>query len=90
MSYRYIRISGNRFESPRKGTPPPPPYGYQTSSYDKYIYVPILTPCEHREERGKPSPNCGCGGLEEMHLFCKDRNQKVLPIECRKCPLYKA
>lgn len=87
MTARFMRIHGGRLEAVRRGNPPEPPAGYERSSYDPFIFVPTLTPCEFREEIMEINMSCGCG--KGIALFCKHLNFKILPQECRKCPLYK-
>ena len=85
MATRFMRIHGGRLEAVRRGSPPPAPMGYEQASYDKFIFIPILKPCEFREEKMEVNVSCGCG--KGITLFCNHFKYKVLPQECRKCPL---
>lgn len=87
MAVRFLRIHGGRLEAVRRGSPPPAPAGYEQSSYDPFIYIPILAPCQYRSEIMEVNVSCGCS--KGMALFCNHFNHKVLPQECRKCEVCK-
>lgn len=87
MATRFLRIHGGRLEAVRRGPPPPAPMGYEQSSYDKYIFIPTLTPCQFREEIKEVNVSCGC--TKGIALFCNHFKHKILPQECKKCTVEK-
>lgn len=84
MSARFIKKSRGRLEAVRRGPPPIAPAGFKQSKTDKYVFEPVLSPCEFREEREYINPNCGCK-RGESYLHCLKFNYNVVNQMCIKC-----
>lgn len=73
--------------APKRGPPPQAPDGYVPSKGDPYTFEPVLSLCEHRENRRRFLEGCiPCGRSNPFQIFCKIDNQYTLPQICKKCP----
>jgi hypothetical protein len=66
---------------------PPIREGYEPYNNNPFILQPILSPCNHREQRLINKNNKSTGHLccKKPMNFCLKKNKVVLRLECKEC-----
>lgn len=73
-------LPDGRLLAPQRGGPPVCPVGYEVDPKDKYIFLPILVRCEHRQIIKLCT---GCGG--GVYFQCQFAYKKVNWKNCKEC-----
>jgi hypothetical protein len=66
-----------------RGSAPTPPDGYIQNIKNKYLYHPILTPCEFRMFKNKEKKCCKNKFITK--LYCKSRSDFITQKDCMRC-----
>ena len=66
---------------PARGVPPPAPPGFVRDPRRKYYYIPILAPCDYREQKTKVSSCCGTQILD----YCAKKEKYIIYSMCMTC-----
>lgn len=83
----FRNLPNGRLVAPRRGTPPPAPPGYKSSSSDPFVYEPLLDACEYRIIKQRAARGCACLGTNDS-LYCNRDNKFIVPIQCKNCSIY--
>lgn len=69
---------------PQRGNPPRIPHGYGIKDGNPYTLIPILPPCDYREEKVVKTQCC-----ESNRIYCKYYKKDVVRLTCINCEVIK-